>query len=70
MTNQFESKIFKFFSQKSFGFTETRFMEHKGVNWLSYLIREAKINTLNGGDDQDSMFSCGGRDLALTCAGD
>lgn len=70
MTNQFGSNILKIFSQKGFGFTETRFMEQKGVNCISYGIREAKINALNVGDDQDSMFTFGGGDLALICAGD
>lgn len=36
----------------------------------SYWIREAKISALNVGDDQDSMLTFGGGDLALTCAGD
>lgn len=52
MTNQVGSNILKIFSQKSFGFIETRFMEQKGVNWISYWIREAKRNALN---DWDSM---------------
>lgn len=66
MSNQFGSNILKMFSQKGFGFTETRFMEQNGVNW----VREAKINALNVGDDQDSMFIFGRGDLALICAGD
>lgn len=45
-------------------------MEQKGINWISYWIREAKTNALNAGDDQDSVFTFGGGDLALTCAGD
>lgn len=34
-------------------------MEQNGVNW----VREAKINALNVGDDQDSMFIFGRGDL-------
>lgn len=70
MTNQFGSKILKIFSQKSFSFTETRFMEQKRVNWISYWIREVKINILNLSDYQDSAFIFGGWDLTFTCAGD
>lgn len=61
------SNILKISSQKSFGFTEVRFMEQKGVNWISCWIRESKINALNY---QNSMFTFGGGHLALTCAAD